>query len=60
MGVSGNPQAYLTDYWNRLDLLIVIAGGLEYIMDFGDVNFTAIRLIRVLRPLRAINRISSK
>lgn len=60
MGITGAPQAYLADCWNRLDFFIVIAGGLEYVSDFGNVNFTAIRLVRVLRPLRAINRIASK
>ena len=59
MGVSGGPQAYLCDYWNRLDCFIVLAGGLEYVLDVGQVNFTAIRTVRVLRPLRAINRIPS-
>lgn len=60
MGVSNAPQAYLADYWNRLDCFIVMAGGLEYVLDVGNVNFTAIRTVRVLRPLRAINRIPSK
>lgn len=60
MGVSNAPQAYLADYWNRLDCFIVIAGGLEYVLDVGNVNLTSIRTVRVLRPLRAINRIPSK
>lgn len=60
MGVSNAPQAYLADYWNRLDCFIVIAGGLEYILDVGNVNLTSIRTVRVLRPLRAINRIPSE
>lgn len=60
MGVSKGPQAYLADYWNRLDCFIVLAGGLEYVLDVGNFNFTAIRTVRVLRPLRAINRIPSK
>lgn len=60
MGVSNGPQAYLSDHWNRLDCFIVIAGGLEYLLDIGNVNLTAIRTVRVLRPLRAINRIPSK
>lgn len=60
MGVSNAPQAYLADYWNRLDCFIVMAGGLEYVLDVGQVNFTAIRTVRVLRPLRAINRIPSE
>lgn len=60
MGVSNGRQAYLADHWNRLDCFIVIAGGFEYILDIGNVNLTAIRTVRVLRPLRAINRIPSK
>lgn len=60
MGISNAPQAYLADYWNRLDFFIVIAGGLEYTLDIGNVNLSAIRTVRVLRPLRAINRIPSK
>ncbi|GFY48458.1 hypothetical protein TNIN_274761 [Trichonephila inaurata madagascariensis] len=30
---------------------------LEYCLDVGNINLSAIRTIRVLRPLRAINRI---
>ena len=32
----------------------------EYGIDTQDLNLSAIRTIRVLRPLRAINRIPSK
>ncbi|GIY20280.1 hypothetical protein CEXT_659131 [Caerostris extrusa] len=32
---------------------------LEYCLDVGNINLSAIRTIRVLRPLRAINRIPS-
>lgn len=32
----------------------------EYSLDLQNVNFTAIRTVRVLRPLRAINRVPSK
>lgn len=60
MGVCQAPSAYLADYWNRLDCFIVIAGGLEYVSDVGNVNLSAIRTVRVLRPLRAINRIPSE
>lgn len=34
--------------------------GLEYCLNVENINLTAIRTIRVLRPLRAINRIPSK
>ncbi|XP_023221348.1 voltage-dependent T-type calcium channel subunit alpha-1I-like [Centruroides sculpturatus] len=59
MGILGKG-AYLAETWNRLDLFIVIAGSLEYCLDVGNINLSAIRTIRVLRPLRAINRIPSK
>uniref|UniRef100_A0A914XR22 Ion transport domain-containing protein n=1 Tax=Plectus sambesii TaxID=2011161 RepID=A0A914XR22_9BILA len=55
------PDAYLDDTWNRLDFFIVIAGCAEYLLQeyMGNINLTAIRTIRVLRPLRAVNRIPS-
>ena len=37
----------------------MIAGALEYCLHLDNMNLTAIRTIRVLRPLRAINRVPS-
>lgn len=59
MGIYGK-NTYLADSWNRLDFFIVCAGLFEYVMHVKNLNLTAIRTIRVLRPLRAINRIPSK
>lgn len=59
MGVYGRGS-YLADSWNRLDLFIVLSGAVEYCLNVENLNFSAIRTIRVLRPLRAINRIPSK
>lgn len=59
MGMWGK-NTYLADSWNRLDFFIVVAGAFEYCMHMENLNLTAIRTIRVLRPLRAINRIPSK
>ncbi|KHJ46714.1 hypothetical protein D918_03038 [Trichuris suis] len=61
LGFYGGDQAYLSETWNRLDFFIVVAGCAEYIFkdQMGDINLTAIRTVRVLRPLRAINRIPS-
>uniref|UniRef100_A0A914C966 Voltage-dependent T-type calcium channel subunit alpha n=1 Tax=Acrobeloides nanus TaxID=290746 RepID=A0A914C966_9BILA len=60
LGFHGE-NAYLSDTWNRLDFFIVIAGVAEYLLQeyLGNINLTAIRTIRVLRPLRAVNRIPS-
>ncbi|CAJ0954197.1 unnamed protein product, partial [Mesorhabditis belari] len=54
-------SAYLSDTWNRLDFFIVVAGIAEVFLKetVGNINLTAIRTIRVLRPLRAVNRIPS-
>ncbi|KAK7788591.1 hypothetical protein R5R35_010993 [Gryllus longicercus] len=59
MGAWGKGT-YLADPWNRLDAFIVLAGALEYGLNLQNLNLSAIRTIRVLRPLRAINRIPSE
>ncbi|XP_069563600.1 voltage-dependent T-type calcium channel subunit alpha-1G isoform X3 [Brachyistius frenatus] len=58
MGIFGK-KCYLGDTWNRLDFFIVLAGMLEYSLDLQNVSFSAVRTVRVLRPLRAINRVPS-
>uniref|UniRef100_A0A0N5ALK3 Voltage-dependent T-type calcium channel subunit alpha n=1 Tax=Syphacia muris TaxID=451379 RepID=A0A0N5ALK3_9BILA len=60
LGFYGS-SAYLSDTWNRLDFFIVCSGIAEYALQryVGNLNLTAIRTIRVLRPLRAVNRIPS-
>nr|XP_033479939.1 voltage-dependent T-type calcium channel subunit alpha-1I-like [Epinephelus lanceolatus] len=58
LGIFGR-HCYLGDTWNRLDFFIVMAGMVEYSLDLQNVNFTAIRTVRVLRPLKAINRVPS-
>lgn len=59
MGIWGKGT-YLADSWNRLDMFIVLAGAVEYCQDIENINLSPIRTIRVLRPLRAINRIPSE
>uniref|UniRef100_A0A8C5FYE2 Voltage-dependent T-type calcium channel subunit alpha-1I-like n=1 Tax=Gouania willdenowi TaxID=441366 RepID=A0A8C5FYE2_GOUWI len=58
LGIFGR-RSYLGDTWNRLDFFIVMAGMVEYSLDLQNINFTAIRTVRVLRPLKAINRVPS-
>ncbi|CAN9510559.1 unnamed protein product [Ophioblennius macclurei] len=58
LGVIGQT-GYLGDTWNRLDFFIVVVGMLEYSLDGHNVSLSAIRTVRVLRPLRAINRVPS-
>ncbi|KAK1886194.1 Voltage-dependent T-type calcium channel subunit alpha-1I, partial [Dissostichus eleginoides] len=58
LGIFGR-RCYLGDTWNRLDFFIVMSGMIEYSLDLQNLNFTAIRTVRVLRPLKAINRVPS-
>ncbi|XP_067912589.1 voltage-dependent T-type calcium channel subunit alpha-1H isoform X1 [Heterodontus francisci] len=58
LGIFGQ-KCYLGDTWNRLDFFIVMAGMLEYSLDGHNASLSAIRTVRVLRPLRAINRVPS-
>ena len=57
MGLFGK-QGYFEDSWNKLDCFIVAAGSFE--LAYGEGEYlSAVRSIRVLRPLRAINRVPS-
>jgi len=54
LGLYGR-NAYLSDGWNWLDLLIVILGVIDFFP--GDSsNLSGLRALRVMRPLRAITR----
>uniref|UniRef100_A0A3Q2QQC2 Ion transport domain-containing protein n=1 Tax=Fundulus heteroclitus TaxID=8078 RepID=A0A3Q2QQC2_FUNHE len=59
LGIFGR-RCYLGDTWNRLDFFIVMAGMVEYSLDLQNINLSAIRTVRVLRPLKAINRVPSE
>uniref|UniRef100_A0AAZ3S6B1 Voltage-dependent T-type calcium channel subunit alpha n=1 Tax=Oncorhynchus tshawytscha TaxID=74940 RepID=A0AAZ3S6B1_ONCTS len=58
LGIFGR-RCYLGDTWNRLDFFIVMSGMVEYSLDLQNINLSAIRTVRVLRPLKAINRVPS-
>ncbi|KAJ8386087.1 hypothetical protein AAFF_G00176810 [Aldrovandia affinis] len=58
LGIFGR-HCYLGDTWNRLDFFIVMSGMVEYSLDLQNINLSAIRTVRVLRPLKAINRVPS-
>ena len=50
-------NAYIRDPWNQLDFLIVLTSSLSYVLNLE--NITYLRIFRVLRPLKSINRIKS-
>ena len=47
-------------YQEQLSVNVCMRRVVEYAVDTQDLNLSAIRTIRVLRPLRAINRIPSQ
>jgi len=52
--ISMERHSYLRDAWNILDFMVVILGWLAIIFEnSGDIS--AIKVIRILRPLRTIN-----
>ncbi|XP_048575597.1 voltage-dependent T-type calcium channel subunit alpha-1G isoform X2 [Nematostella vectensis] len=57
MGVFGS-HGYLQDTWNKLDFVIIVMGVIEKSLQGSDY-LTIIRAFRVLRPLRAINKVPS-
>jgi len=53
MGFFMRPHSYLRDSWNILDFTVVVLGWVSIFFDSGDIS--AIKVIRILRPLRTIN-----
>ncbi|CAF3768856.1 unnamed protein product, partial [Rotaria sp. Silwood1] len=58
MGIFGK-RTYLAESWNQLDCFIVLTGLVEFLIPGDHVSLSAIRTVRVLRPLRVINRVPS-
>ena len=54
-GFVFNRGAYMRNFWNWIDFLIVITGYLPFVMTGSDAfNINSLRILRVFRPLRAI------
>lgn len=50
-------------FWSNVILIFCVLFPLrmvEYSLDLQNINFSAIRTVRVLRPLKAINRVPSE
>ena len=54
-GFIRHPGAYLRNGWNWLDWVVVVMSWVSMLP--GVENFSAIRTVRVLRPLRTMSRI---
>jgi len=57
MGFYGEPRAYWSDPWNRLDFIIVMMSLTDFVPGLSGGPLKIIRIARVLRPLRAINKL---
>ena len=55
MGFVMREHSYLRDSWNKLDFFVVLMGWISQFLNSGDIS--AIKVIRILRPLRTINQI---
>lgn len=55
-GFLFNREAYLKDWWNVLDFVIVISGYFSFSSQSG-LNLQSLRTFRVLRPLRAVQNV---
>ena len=59
MGFIVHKNSYMRDYWNWLDILVVIVGVIE-LTPFIDASWIkSLRVLRVLRPLKSINAFPS-
>lgn len=55
MGFITEKGCYMRDCWNIIDFFVVIAGFSSFIGNTAKVS--ALRTIRILRPLRSINSV---
>ena len=54
-GLFDHPNAYFKNGWNYLDFVIVMEGITSgFILTASTINLSALRTLRVLRPLRTI------
>ena len=57
--IFGN-EAFLRDGMNIMDLVIVVSGYIPIILNTStNINLSSLRVVRVLRPLRTIGRVSN-
>lgn len=61
LGFILGKKAYLRDYWNIMDFVIVTSAYLPIFLSEqesgADFNLSSLRSLRVLRPLRTISTI---
>lgn len=58
-GLILDKSSYLRDLWNIMDMIIIVTGYLPYFINSSAVNLSALRSLRVLRPLRSVSKVKS-
>ena len=58
MGLIISENAYLRDAWNVIDFTIAISGVIEF-FSVSNTSIKALRILRVIRPLKSINAMPS-
>jgi len=59
LGFILNKGSYMRDPWNIVDIVIIVTGYLPYIISGSSFNLSALRSLRVLRPLKSITKIKA-
>ncbi len=59
MGFVVHRDSYMRDYWNWLDILVVIVGIIELTPFISASWIKSLRVLRVLRPLKSNNAFPS-
>ena len=59
MGFVMHRNSYLRDYWNWLDILVVVIGVIELTPLVSASWIKSLRVLRVLRPLKTIKAFPS-
>ena len=59
LGFIFNKDSYMRDPWNIVDIVIIGTGYLPYIISGSSFNLSALRSLRVLRPLKSVTKIKA-
>ena len=57
LGFVLHPHSYLRNSWNVMDFTVVMIGYFSLLAPSGDDNYSVLRLLRIIRPLRVVNRV---
>lgn len=59
LGFILENNSYMRDAWNIIDIVIIVTGYLPYVITGASFNLSALRSLRVLRPLKSVTKIKA-